>query len=242
MDASRRPQQAMLDRTHVLIVSLVLACEGGRSASSLDGAGLSAGESRGMTGGLLEEASSSASTDASESGASTGDDPGLGTTGDDKSPSSTTGPGRGSTSMAETGTPEGPFEYCVHPELDIPDNGGPVSAVLDGVDAVSGDVAIAVTIDHLFIGDLSVEVRHGGETVRLFDQECSLQSDLHVTFSDDGAPLECADSANGHRVAAVDALAPLAAVGVEGAWEFVVEDHEFAISGSLRSVCLLVGV
>ncbi len=116
-----------------------------------------------------------------------------------------------------------------------------MSAILDQVDAVSGDVAIAVTIDHLFIGDLSLEVRHGGETVRLFDQACSLQNDLHVTFSDAGAPLECAESANGQRVAAVEPLAPLAAEGVEGAWEFVVEDHEFAISGSLRSVCVLVG-
>jgi len=116
--------------------------------------------------------------------------------------------------------------YCVTPNLAIRDHESITSEiVVPGCYAVS-DVKVDVNIEHTYVGDLIVELRHGGTSVRLHDHTGGFSSDLIGTY-----PTTFAVDGPG-------ALADFVPETAGAAWTLFISDDAGGDTGTLVSWCL----
>lgn len=98
---------------------------------------------------------------------------------------------------------------------DIPDNqsGGITSTIQVGDDRAFTGLEVSVDIEHTWIGDLVVELRHNGKTVTLHSREGGSEKSIHKTY----APAGFAGQTSG------------------GTWELMVSDRAARDTGRLLS-------
>ncbi len=142
------------------------------------------------------------------------------------------------------GEPFGPYES--EPNLAIPDN--TPEGVMDTIkvedSGVIADVDVNVVIAHAFIGDLTIDVEHGGVSVRLWDRQCGGSINMDVIFDDEGDPVACSSPTVG-RFQPVGALSDFDLGNIQGDWTLTVADNgigdigtlvKWGIAGTLRGV------
>lgn len=134
-----------------------------------------------------------------------------------------------------------PVSVCENINLAIPDNGAAVTTVVNvPAGGEISDVTVAVDITHTWIGDLSVDVEHGGTTVSLFDQACTSEEDISLVFDDGGAAMNCASSTSGAPTLPVQPLSAFDGLDAAGAWTFSFQDGAAEDVGSATQVCVNV--
>lgn len=135
-----------------------------------------------------------------------------------------------------------PVTMCSSPGLAIPDNAAAVSdtLVIARMDSAT-DVDIHIELTHTFIGDLTVNIVHGADDVRVFDRSCSLQQDIDADFDDEaGAVIDCPNSAAGNAHQPANPLSAFDADDSSGNWQIVVQDNAAADTGTLTMWCVTV--
>lgn len=138
-------------------------------------------------------------------------------------------------------TPADPVEVCESINLSMPDAGSAVSSVVTLPDGdVAADVTVSVTLDHTYIGDLTVDVQHGGTTVRVFDRDCGAEEDIDLWFDDAGAALDCTASTSGAATIPDQSLSAFDGAVSGGDWTFAFQDNAAADTGSVTQICVRV--
>ena len=113
------------------------------------------------------------------------------------------------------------FEDVLTGGLPIPDNDAVgVSRTLNVPDALTiGSLKVTVDIEHTYVGDLQVNLSHGGKTVTLHGQTGGNQKDLKKTFE----------------------LGDFNGQSVQGDWELFISDNANVDTGKLNKWTLTVG-
>lgn len=179
-------------------------------------------------------------TDGSTDGSSGGD-----AASDDADPPPATESG----SDGSTGSPD-PISACDLPVLTIPDGTSEgVVATVDVDEAGTSLAAVAMRIQHDFVGQLRVVVRHEGTTVTLVDHPggggCN-GGGLEARFSDeaDREVDNACDPADGPAingdVKPLQALSAFADTPLQGTWELQVIDDVGDVQGHLDSWCVVM--
>lgn len=134
-----------------------------------------------------------------------------------------------------------PVAVCESINLAFPDLG---SAVTSTVTLPEGgtvaDATIGIALTHTYVGDLTVDVEHGGTTVRLLDRDCGTEEDIDLTFDDAGAALNCAASTSGAATIPSEALSSFDGVAAGGVWTFSFQDNALADLGAATEICVNV--
>ena len=134
-----------------------------------------------------------------------------------------------------------PVEVCEAINLVIPDAGSAVNTVVSvPPGGTIADVTIEVDVTHTWIGDLSIDVEHGGTTVSLYDQGCGNVDDMSLQFSDAGAAIVCAASTSGAATLPVQPLSAFDGMDPGGNWTFSFQDNAAADTGSATQVCVQI--
>lgn len=135
-----------------------------------------------------------------------------------------------------------PVEICANVNVGIPDSGGGSITQTVTVPAGGnvGDVRASVNIDHTYIGDLSIDLVHGATTVRLYDETCTSQEDMTLTYDDAGGVLDCNTTTSGADIQPDQALSGFDGAAAGGAWNFVIEDHASLDTGTLLQMCVFI--
>ncbi|MHC4333188.1 MAG: proprotein convertase P-domain-containing protein [Planctomycetota bacterium] len=145
-----------------------------------------------------------------------------------------------------TGTLEGWSVHLTPPAADpivywagvpIPDdNDVGVSRTITVPDSFTlADVDIDVMIDHIWIGDLEIEIEHLGQTVTLWNHDCDFGNqfeDVNVIFDDEGNTVECNSPTVGNIIPA-EALWVFDGMDAAGDWTITIRDTWAAFTGSL---------
>jgi len=107
---------------------------------------------------------------------------------------------------------------------------------------IVADVNVSVIITHTFIGELTIDIAHGGLNVRLWDRQCGENDNLDIIFDDEGDPVVCGSPTVG-RFQPVGSLSDYDFLDVNGDWTLTVADNaignigtlnKWGISGTLR--------
>jgi subtilisin-like proprotein convertase family protein len=129
--------------------------------------------------------------------------------------------------------------YSNAPALAIPD--APAAGVSDvinvGASGIIFDVNVSMDITHTFIGDLQIEVEHGGVTVVIWDNVCGGNNDLNVTVDDAGPAVVCAEPTVGVMAPSgvlAGALAAFNGMNKMGPWTITITDQAGADVGTLN--------
>ncbi len=125
--------------------------------------------------------------------------------------------------------------------LPIPDEGSVSDTQNIGDSGTIGDVNVGVVITHTFLGDLTIDVAHNANTVRLWDRQCSSNDNMDVIFDDAGDPVLCGTP----TVGTFQPAQPLSAFNGDdlfGDWEITVADNAALDVGTLNSWSLIIGV
>jgi subtilisin-like proprotein convertase family protein len=130
-----------------------------------------------------------------------------------------------------------PKLYFVDPGLPIPDDDlVGVSHTIDVPDSFTlGDVDVDVTIDHIWIGDLVIDVEHLGTTVTLWNHDCDFGNqfeDVNVIFDDEGNTVECNSPTVGNIIP-FEALSAFDGMDSAGEWTITVRDEWAVFAGTL---------
>ncbi len=137
--------------------------------------------------------------------------------------------------------PKAPVEVCETINLAIPDAAGTVSSTVTLPDGGTvADAVVRVALTHTYIGDLTVDVAHGGTTVRVFDRECGTEEDIDLSFDDAGAALNCAASTSGTATLPAEALSSFDGAAAGGGWTFSFQDNAAADTGAVTEICVSV--
>lgn len=135
----------------------------------------------------------------------------------------------------------GPVEVCESISLAIPDSGSAVtSTVTLPAGGTVADATIGVALTHTFIGDLTIDVEHGGTTVRVYNRECSTEDNMDLRFDDAGAAVNCAASVSGVATLPSEALSSFDGLDPSGAWTFSFQDNALLDEGSATEICVEV--
>lgn len=124
-------------------------------------------------------------------------------------------------------TPSSPEEtkmYAVSPGLAIPDNNatGASSTINVPESGTVLDVNVTLEITHTWIGDLEIDITHGGVTVLLFNG-CGNNDNMNITFDDEGSALVCASPTTG-TVTPTEALSGFDGMNKSGDWTVRIVD------------------
>ncbi|MCA9705547.1 MAG: proprotein convertase P-domain-containing protein [Myxococcales bacterium] len=125
----------------------------------------------------------------------------------------------------------------------IPDNSavGVTDTIVLPPEVVGGtvvDVDVSVELDHTFIGDLFIDVTHGGTSVLLHDS-CGSEENLDVTYDDEaGVAFDCSQSDLGLTVQPASPLSALDGAAVNANWTLFVEDQASIDTGILSQWCV----
>lgn len=137
------------------------------------------------------------------------------------------------------GRSQGPVEVCETISLAIPDSGSAVtSTVTLPAGGTIADATIGVALTHTFIGDLTVDVEHGGTTVRVYNRECSTEDNMDLVFDDAGVAVNCAASVSGAATLPSEALSGFEGLDPSGAWTFSFQDNALLDEGSATEICV----
>ena len=142
-------------------------------------------------------------------------------------------------------TLENPYEVCEQVDIAIPDSGG--GAITSMITIPDGDnvgvvdtMTVTVELDHTYLGDLTIDVDHGGAAERLFDQSCGTQENMNVIYDDAGGAFDCPNSDVGNSYTPADPLAGFAGEEMGNTWTLTVEDNISADTGTLNRWCVTI--
>ena len=98
------------------------------------------------------------------------------------------------------------------------------------------DVNFNIDITHAYIGDLNIILQHpdGTEVVLLDSDYCDSQSDLDITFDDEGAELICATPTQGIFQPTGNPLSNFIGKSSLGTWQIGVRDYFYEDAGVLN--------
>lgn len=134
-----------------------------------------------------------------------------------------------------------PVEVCQNISLAIPDAGGAVTSTVTLPDGGTvADATIGIGLTHTYIGDLTVDVEHGGTTVRVYDQGCGTEENMDLVFDDAGAALSCATSTSGAATLPSEALSSFDGAAAGGVWTFSFQDNAGLDTGTATEICVAV--
>jgi len=137
--------------------------------------------------------------------------------------------------------PKAPVEVCETINLAIPDAGSAVSSTVTlPAGGTVADATIGVALIHTFIGDLTIDVEHGGTTVRVYNRECGTEEDMDLAFDDAGAALNCATATSGAATIPSEALSSFDGAAAGGVWTFSFQDNAGADTGAATEICVSV--
>ncbi|MBV1858839.1 MAG: hypothetical protein KUG77_10535 [Nannocystaceae bacterium] len=137
--------------------------------------------------------------------------------------------------------PKEPVEVCETISLPIPDLGAAVTSTVSLPDGgMIADVAIGVALTHTFIGDLTIDVEHGGATVRVYNRDCGADEDMDLVFDDAGAALNCDAPTSGAVTVPSEVLSAFDGAAAGGTWTFSVQDNANLDQGSVTEICVAV--
>jgi len=111
----------------------------------------------------------------------------------------------------------------------IPDPVNSINAIADNIiispTTISDEVKISVDINHSYVQDMIIEVTNpDGVTARIWNQECTDQDDIKITFEDGAAAINCNATGLSNIYAPSNPLAPLAGTPVNGTWTMIMGD------------------
>ena len=134
-----------------------------------------------------------------------------------------------------------PIEVCENINLAIPDVGSAVTTVVTvSAGGTIADVTVEVDITHTWIGDLTIDLSHGGTSVSVYNRDCSDDVNMSLQFSDAGAAINCAASTSGAATLPDEPLSAFDGTDPGGSWTFTVQDHAAMDTGSVTQVCVQV--
>lgn len=134
-----------------------------------------------------------------------------------------------------------PVEVCESISLAIPDAGSAVTSAVTVPDGGTvADATIGISLTHTYIGDLTVDVEHGGTTVRIYNRECGTEENMNLGFDDAGAALSCATSTSGAATLPSEALSSFDGAAAGGVWTFSFQDNEGVDTGTVTEICVTV--
>ena len=122
--------------------------------------------------------------------------------------------------------------------VSIPDNDpNGITSTIQVSDSYSiSDLNISVNISHTYIQDLKIKLTSpAGTQVTLFNQNCSSQDNIVVTFDDDGPSMDCGQMAAGNTYHPVGNLSDFNGENVNGTWTLFVSDNYNGDTGTLNS-------
>ena len=142
-------------------------------------------------------------------------------------------------------TLENPYEVCEQVDIAIPDaGGGAITSMITIPEEDNGGVVdtltVTVELDHTYLGDLTIDVDHGGAAQRLFDQACTSQANMNVVYDDAAGAFDCSNSDAANSYAPVDILAGFAGEEMGNTWTLTVEDNLSADTGTLNRWCVTI--
>lgn len=164
----------------------------------------------------------------------------------------------GSADTADTGTAPKMLERCAAPNATIPD--ADLRGASSGIDLADAgtivELSVVLRVSHDFVGDLSVELGHGGTVLMIVDRpgagtpKCS-GDDIDMVLRDD-APVSidaaCLEDGEGPPPALAGDVQPDAPLdpafvseSMTGSWRLVVVDHATQDQGTLTEWCLRIG-
>ena len=194
---------------------------------------------------------STSSTTEPVDGTETTAAPGDGTT------TTTDGTTASAESTSATSAPVMMVQRCTMPDLEIPE------APADGVDSMIDipedgtivELRVVVQAVHTWVGDLTFELRKGGDTVVVIDRpgagrtHCS-GNDIDVVLHDDAAATldeACTNDGDGLPPALIGEVQPEASLGATfvgqstmGTWQLHVTDNASPDVGRLNTWCLRI--
>ncbi len=139
------------------------------------------------------------------------------------------------------GQPKAPVQVCETINLAIPDAGSAVSSTVTlPAGGTVTDAIIGVALTHTFIGDLTIDVEHGGTTVRVYNRECGTEEDMDLSFDDAGVALSCATSTSGAATIPSEALSGFDGAAAGGVWTFSIQDNASLDTGAVTEICVTV--
>ena len=135
-----------------------------------------------------------------------------------------------------------PVEVCADIALAIPDNSGAVSSTVTLPEGGTvADATTSVTLNHTFIGDLTIDLGHDGTTVRLYNRECGSQDNLDLDFDDaGGAAIDCDAATSGIATMPTEALSAFDGADAGGVWTFSFQDNAGIDTGTVTQICVTV--
>lgn len=141
---------------------------------------------------------------------------------------------------------ENPIVMCQVVNAAIPDNDptGLTDTITLPAEVLGGtiaDVDVEVELDHSWIGDLQIDLTTNFTTATVFLDECGSEDNLHYTFDDSGAAIDCANSDANAVVVPTQALSVLNGSMVSAEWTLSVEDQAAADTGTLTQWCVSIG-
>ncbi len=129
-------------------------------------------------------------------------------------------------------------DYNNNSSVSIPDNDpNGITSTIQVSDSYSiSDLNVSVNISHTYIQDLKIKLTSPtGTQVTLFNQNCSSQDNIVVTFDDDGASMDCGQMAAGNTYHPVGNLSDFNGENVNGTWTLFVSDNYNGDTGTLNS-------
>jgi hypothetical protein len=136
-----------------------------------------------------------------------------------------------------------PVAYVAYPGLPISVSLPPAVDTIVVPDSFPvGDVNIDLGISHTWIGDLDVEIQHGGALVRVWDQRCSSWDNINATADDEGLESLCSAISLGPidsvffspEVAGLGPLSIFDGMDSAGDWTIYVYDRVGGDDGTLN--------
>jgi subtilisin-like proprotein convertase family protein len=135
-----------------------------------------------------------------------------------------------------------PIVHVAYPGLPISSSLPPaVDTIVVAESFQVGDVNIDLGITHTWIGDLDVEIEHGGALVRVWDQRCGSWDNINATADDEGTESLCSAISLGPidsvffspEVAGLGPLSVFDGMDAAGDWTIYVYDNVGGDDGTL---------
>jgi subtilisin-like proprotein convertase family protein len=114
---------------------------------------------------------------------------------------------------------------------------------------VVADVNLEISIDHTFIGDLTLTLSHGAQSSEMWSEVCGSTDNINVTFDDDGTTTLCAEiNAGPSNLIILDPDLSGAGSGFElfqgadafGDWDLTIVDGFGLDNGTLNTWSLII--
>ena len=132
-------------------------------------------------------------------------------------------------------------QYCEQPAAGIADNATVQRTIsVNGTTGVIADLNVRISIDHSWIGDLSIEVESPlGTKVILFFAGCntSANQNIRTLFDDSGSALQCPPSGFAAAIP-FEALSVFNVETMNGSWILRISDNQADHGGVLNEWCL----